>query len=53
MLASQAQIMQDEIANELDCIQLQPFVYSDYNYESTTKIPIKLKSLENIKSEQD
>lgn len=53
MLASQAQIMQDEIANELDCIQLQPFVYSDYNYESTTKIPIKLKSLENIKSEQE
>ena len=53
MLASQAQIMQDEIANKLDCIQQQPFVYNDYNYESTTKIPIKLKSLENIKSEQE
>ena len=52
-LASQAQIVQDEIANELDKIQPQPFVYSDYNYESTTRIPIELKSLKNIKSEQE
>ena len=32
-----------EIANELDKIRPQPLVYSDYNYESTTKIPIELK----------
>lgn len=43
----------DEVAQELPKGVLQPNIYTNYNFESTTKIPIKLKILENIDSELD
>lgn len=43
----------DEVADKLPRAVMQPKVYSDYNFESTEKIPIKLKVLNNIKSETD
>jgi len=52
-LPCSAQILQDEVANELDINQDSFLVYDNYNYESTIKIPIKLKPLEDIKSEQE
>ena len=48
-----AKIIEDEIAMELSSSQKQPLVYTDYNFESTTKIPIKIKIIEPIKSEKD
>lgn len=43
----------DEVADKLpkDVITILP--YSDYNFESTIKLPINLKVLERIKSEKD
>lgn len=48
-----AQIITDEVADALPKAVRQPVVAENYNYESTTKIPIKLKILEPIKSEAD
>ena len=43
----------DEVAKTLPRAVAQPAVYKDYNFESTARIPIKLKSMYNIKSETD
>lgn len=48
-----AQTTIDEVALNLPEAVRQPNIYRDYNFENTTKIPIKLKVLENIKSESD
>ena len=48
-----AQILVDEIAKTLPEAVAEPFVYTDYNFESTKKIPIKLKIINPIKSEKD
>lgn len=45
--------MTDEIADGLPRAVKQPVVYDGYNFEQTVKIPVKLKILENIKSEYD
>ena len=46
-----AEIITDEIADALPKAVKQPTIVKNYNYESTTKIPIKLKILLPIKSE--
>ncbi len=48
-----AQSVVDEIAQNLPRAVCQPNVYKNYNFESTEKIPVKLKILEDIKSEFD
>lgn len=52
-LSCYASPMTDEVADSLPRAVMQPKVYKNYNYESTIKIPVKLKVLENIKSESD
>lgn len=46
-----AQTTIDEVASNLPEAVRQPNINNDYNFENTTKIPVKLKILENIKSE--
>ena len=48
-----AQVVTDEVADALPRAVKQPAVVENYNYESTSKIPIKLKIVEPIKSEAD
>ena len=48
-----AEIIQDEVANELPRAVMQPFVYDKYNFESTQKVPIQVKIVKEIKSESD
>lgn len=48
-----AQTTIDEVALNLPEAVRQPNIYKDYNFENTTKIPVKLKVLEDIKSEFD
>ena len=43
----------DEIADRLDINVSKPEVYTKYNYESTIKIPVKLRVLKAIYSEND
>lgn len=43
----------DEVADCLPREVLQPYVYNNYNFESTVKIPINLKIIDPIKSEND
>ncbi len=48
-----AETIRDEIADELPRAVKQPCVNKGYNYESTYKIPIQLKNINTIKSEED
>lgn len=48
-----AELVEDDIAKNLPRAVCQPRVYQNYNYESMVKIPVKLKSMYNIKSESD
>ena len=48
-----ANAIQDEIAEKLSQNQPQVKIYEHYNFESTEKIPIKLKIMEPIKSESE
>lgn len=48
-----AEIVQDETADLLERNQPFPEAYTNYNFESTLKIPINLKILNEIKSETD
>lgn len=48
-----AEIIQDEVANKLIRIHPTPETYTDYDFESTVKIPIKLKVTENIRTENE
>lgn len=48
-----ADTMIDEVAVELPTYPIKPNVYTDYNFESTVKIPVNLKILEEIHSEAD
>ena len=48
-----AEIIQDEVANELPRAVMQPCVYEKYNFESTEKVPILVKVVKEIKSESD
>ena len=48
-----AQTAVDEVALNLPEAVRQPNIYKDYNSENTTKIPVKLKVLKDIKSEFD
>ena len=50
---SYAEIIQDEVADSLTVVESNSKVFTSYNFESTTKIPIKLKIIETIKSEED
>lgn len=43
----------DEVATTLPRYPIKPIIYTDYNFESTTKIPITLKILEEIRSESE
>lgn len=43
----------DEVADKLSIDVYEPSTYTNYNFESTEKIPIKLKITEDIKSEKD
>lgn len=52
-LCTSAETVQDEIADCLSKDVSIPYSYTDYNFESTVKIPINLKIIEPIKSEQD
>ena len=52
-LPSNAEQLVDEVANKLPRAVAQPVVYKNYDYESTVKIPVKLKPIQNIKSELD
>ncbi len=52
-LTCQAQPLTDEIADGLPEVVAQPLIYTDYDFHSTVKIPVKLKVLENVKSEKD
>ena len=48
-----AQIVVDEVAEALPRAVKQPQIIKNYNYESTNKVPIKLKIINPIKSEAD
>lgn len=48
-----ADTMVDEVAMKLPTYPIKPKVYTDYNFESTVKIPVNLKILEEIRSETD
>lgn len=48
-----ADTMIDEVANKLPTYPIKPKIYTDYNFESTVKIPVNLKILEEIRSESD
>lgn len=48
-----AEIIQDDVANELPKAVMQPYVYEKYNFESTEKVPIQVKIIKEIKSEFD
>ena len=48
-----AEIVQDEIANNLSKKQAKPEIYTVYNYEPTEKIPIEIKIVDSIKSEAE
>lgn len=48
-----AEILTDEVAAKLPTYPIKPKVYTDYNFESTEKIPVNLKILEEIRSESD
>ena len=48
-----AESVNDEIAEALPKGVKQPLINSSYNYESTEKVPIKLKIIKNIKSESE
>ena len=45
-----ADVIQDEIANELPRAVIQPCVYEKYNFESTEKVPIQVRIIKEIKS---
>lgn len=49
---SQAEPVRDEIADALPKTESKIETYLNYNFQSTTKIPIKLKIIEPIKSEK-
>ena len=49
---SSATLLQDEFVEQLTCDK-EIETYSNYNFESTTRIPIKIKILEPIKSEKN
>lgn len=49
----QAEVVQDRVADKLPKNVVKPFVYCDYNFESTVKVPLTLKILESIKSEKN
>ena len=48
-----AENITDEIANDLPKTNAPMNVYRNYNYESTTRIPIELKIIDHIKTEKD
>jgi hypothetical protein len=48
-----AESVNDEIAEALPKGVKQPLINTSYNYESTEKVPIKLKIIKNIKSESE
>ena len=48
-----AENISDEIADALPRAVKQPIINQDYNFESTKKIPIKLKLINPIKSESE
>ena len=52
-LSSSAEVVQDECALSLKFDASQRQAYTKYNFESTLKIPIELKILNDIKSELD
>ena len=52
-LTCQAQPLTDEVADALPEAVVQPHIYTDYDFYSTIKIPVKLKVIKDIKSEKD
>lgn len=48
-----AETVTDEIAAKLPTYPIKPKVYTNYNFEATTKIPVNLKIIEDIQSESD
>ena len=48
-----AEINSDEVADRLPRAVMQPKVYNNYDFSSTSKVPIKLKIVEPIKSESE
>lgn len=49
----QAEITLDEVAAKLPSQVEQPKVYTNYNFESTAKLPIQIRIIERIKSEKE
>jgi len=52
-LIVKAEMLTDEIADKLPRQIEQVQSYTNYNYESTTKLPVKIRIIERIKSEKD
>lgn len=52
-ISCSAEPIKDDIAEKLIRVHPAPETYLDYNFESTKKIPIRLKPLEDIKSENE
>lgn len=48
-----AMLIQDDVAKNIDFIEDFQKPYTNYNFESTVKIPIKLKIVDPIKSEDE
>ena len=48
-----AEIIQDEIANKLPKYIQKPKINNNYNFESTVKLPVRMRILEEVHCEKD